>query len=166
MIVAELLTESFVYFTTALAKKFVALAKDKVRGDTVEFDGRTFVCAVTSSRESTWEVKDNDAMYRRTVVRIQHTGHGAGTVEVSNGNTLSVFTVDPKTYLMTKLKIADDSHMAIIKALLLVYKRYTHGGTYGNPTPTKTYMKSLLVAAKQAGYKSPELDAIRKSFDA
>src|SRR5271167_1577137 len=130
MIVAELLTEGFVYFTTPLAKKFVELTKDKKRGDTVKFEDKTFVCAVTSPRESTWEVKDNDFIYRRTVARIQHTGHGAGTVEVTNGNTLSVYTVDPKVYLMTKLKLTDDSHDFVIKSLLQVYKRYTHGGTY------------------------------------
>src|SRR5271154_4853272 len=117
MIVAELLNEGFVYFTTPLAKKFVALTKDKKRGDAVEFEGRKFICAVVGKNETTWAVEANDFAYCKTVVRIQHGGYGAGTIEVTNGNTTTTYITEPKQFLMTRLKLTNDDHDSVIKAL-------------------------------------------------
>jgi hypothetical protein len=168
MIVAELLNEEggYVYFTTPLAKKFVALTKDKVRGDEVEFEGKKFACVAVGKNETTWDVTAKEHAYRRTVVRVQHAGRGAGLVEVTNGDRTTNYIVDPKLFLQTQLGLTDMSHDNVIKSLLTMYKLYTHGGTYGNPTPTKTFMGKIFMSAKQGGYKSPELDAIMRSFKA
>jgi len=168
MKVSELLTEH-VWFDAATIKKFAALvlSKEHKREDQIEFENTKFICTLPGKNSIHWRMLENDFVLLRptTYITIHRDGKEAGTASIiyapSRNNSTKEYVYDPKLYLKTQLNLEDMSHDSVIKKLLILYKDCIKGGFYA---AKRSYVKKILTVARQAGYKSPELDAISKSF--